>query len=85
MLFDEPTAALDPFSEAKMYQRFNSIIKKKTAIYITHRLPIVKFCDKIIVLNAGEIVEQGAHDQLVNNNGLYAEMYHKQSEPYISH
>lgn len=82
IILDEPTASLDPIAESNMYQRFDSIMESKTAIYISHRLASVKFCDKILVMAEGEITGYGTHEELINNNDLYREMYVKQSAYY---
>lgn len=65
IILDEPTAALDPLSEAEIYSRFNDIVGDKSAIYISHRLSSCRFCDKILVLDKGEIVQCGSHDDVV--------------------
>lgn len=83
VILDEPTASLDPISENQLYQRFNEIIGNKTTIYISHRLASVKFCDRIVVLAGGEIMESGTHNELINNKGVYFEMFTKQAEYYI--
>lgn len=82
VILDEPTAALDPLSEDELYRRFDSIIGSKTAVYITHRLASVKFCDKIAVFEKGRVVEYGTHKELIEKKGLYFEMFEKQSEYY---
>lgn len=82
IILDEPTASLDPIAESNMYQRFDSIMESKTAIYISHRLASVKFCDKVLVMAEGEIAGYGTHEELINNNDLYREMYVKQSAYY---
>ena len=84
MILDEPTSALDPMAEYEIYQRFGSLVKGKTSIYISHRLASVRFADNIIVLDKGCIVEEGKHDELVKANGLYSEMYHMQAEYYTN-
>lgn len=83
VILDEPTASLDPIAENNLYERFNLIIGDKTAIYISHRLASVKFCDKIIVFVNGKVVETGTHDELIKNNGFYKEMFAKQAEYYV--
>ena len=83
VILDEPTASLDPISENQLYQRFNNIIGKKTAIYISHRLACVKFCDNIVVFVDGQIVESGTHNELMALDGVYHEMFSKQAEYYL--
>lgn len=83
IIFDEPTASLDPMAESALYERFNNIIENKTAVYISHRLASVRFCDNVAVFVNGEIVEYGTHEELINQNGVYAEMFNKQSQFYI--
>jgi len=83
MILDEPTAALDPFSEAEIYEKFNQIIEKKTAVYISHRLSSCKFCDTIIVMNKGSIVQQGTHKQLLaDEHGIYYQLWGAQAQYY---
>lgn len=84
IIFDEPTSALDALSEYKIFEALNTITKGKTAIYISHRLSSVIFCDRIIVLNNGEVVEQGDHATLMANKGEYYTLFTKQAEHYIS-
>lgn len=62
IILDEPTAALDPLAEAEIYENFNALIRNKTAIYISHRMSSCKFCDRIVVLGDGRIVEEGNHE-----------------------
>ena len=62
IIMDEPTAALDPIAEQEMYLKYNELTKNRTAIYISHRLSSTKFCDRIILLDHGIIVESGTHD-----------------------
>lgn len=82
IILDEPTAALDPFSEDEIYRRFNELIGDKTAIYISHRMSSCKFCERILVLDQGEIVECGSHAELMKNNGKYAELFNVQQQYY---
>ena len=83
VILDEPTAALDPLAEVRLYERFDSIIKNKTSIYISHRLASVKFCDTIGCFADGELVEHGTHKELMQKNGVYAEMFSKQAHYYV--
>ena len=81
-IMDEPTSALDPIAEYELYQRFDQIIHNNTALYISHRLASAKFCDKVAVFVKGKIVEEGTHDELMCQNGVYYEMFTKQAEHY---
>ena len=83
VILDEPTSALDPVAETQLYGRFNEIIGDKTAVYISHRLASVKFCDSIAVFADGELVERGTHAELLKKNGIYADMFTKQAHYYI--
>ena len=83
IILDEPTAALDPLAEAEVYASFNEIMDGKTAIYISHRLSSCRFADKILVFHEGQIVQQGRHDELVNEkNGKYYELWNAQAKYY---
>lgn len=82
LILDEPTASLDVFSEKQIYEKFYELSKNKTVIFISHRLAISKFVDKIFVFKDGSIVESGNHDELIKNNSTYAEMYFKQVSYY---
>lgn len=82
IVFDEPTAALDPISEHDIYTKFNGIVGTRTAIYISHRLSSCRFCDDITVLDGGRIIERGSHDKLLAAGGAYAELWSAQAEYY---
>lgn len=82
-VLDEPTAALDPMAEYDIYNRFNSLIGGKTAIYISHRLSSCRFCDNIAVFRDGTIVQYGPHDELVREtDGEYHKMWSAQAKYY---
>lgn len=84
VILDEPTSALDPISEFEIYQRFNNFVGDKTAIYISHRLSSCRFCNNILVFDNGRIVQQGSHDELVQNaQGKYYQLWSAQSQYYI--
>ena len=84
IILDEPTASLDPLAEADIYARFNEIVTDKTAVYISHRLSSCRFCDKIVVFDNGEIIQQGDHETLVaDENGKYFELWHAQAQHYV--
>ena len=82
VVLDEPTAALDPIAESKLYQKYSELTKGKGSVYISHRLVSTRFCDRIIMLGNGGIIEKGTHAQLLNNNGEYAKLYGIQSKYY---
>lgn len=82
VVLDEPTAALDALAEYDIYTKFNEMIGEKTAIYISHRLSSTKFCDVIAFFEDGEIKEYGTHEELLNKNGRYSEMFNVQSSYY---
>ncbi|MDR2177555.1 MAG: ABC transporter ATP-binding protein/permease [Treponema sp.] len=82
VVLDEPTAALDPRAEYEIYTRFFEMVHNKTSVFITHRLSSTRFCDRIIVLKNGEIVETGSHDELLARKGYYAELFNMQAQFY---
>lgn len=83
IILDEPTAALDPITEAEIYSKFNDIVGDKTAIYISHRLSSCKFCDEIVVFSQGSIIQKGTHQQLAaDTNGKYYELWQAQAQYY---
>lgn len=83
VILDEPTAALDPKAEYDIYTRFLSLVESKTSIFISHRLSSTKFCDRIIVLRDGEIIEIGSHLELMNKKGYYSMLFDLQAKFYI--
>ena len=82
VIMDEPTSALDPVAEFEIYQRFDQMVEGKTSIYISHRMSSCRFCDNIIVFDEGKIIEQGSHDKLMSNKGLYSELWNAQAQYY---
>ena len=82
LLLDEPTAALDAISENKMYETYSTLLKNKTALFISHRLASTRFCDTILFLENGKIKECGTHDELIALGGSYAHMFEVQSQYY---
>ena len=82
VILDEPTSALDPISEYEIYQHFDSMVQDKTSIYISHRMSSCRFCDKILVFDEGQIVEEGNHEELMSHGALYAELWNAQAQYY---
>lgn len=83
IILDELTAALDPVAEFEIYSRFNEIIGKKTAIYISHRLSSCRFCDDIAVFHEGCLVQRGSHEELsADREGKYYELWQAQAKYY---
>ena len=82
IVLDEPTAAIDPIEETKLYKKFKEMSEGKTAVIVTHRLGSAKIADKIVVLDKGQVVQVGTHDELIAKEGKYKEMYEAQSKWY---
>lgn len=82
-IMDEPTSALDPRSEQEIFENMLKISKGQTSLFISHRLSSTKYADRTIVCDAGKITENGTHDQLIKEDGLYKEMFTTQAELYV--
>ncbi|OKP81484.1 hypothetical protein A3842_11570 [Paenibacillus sp. P3E] len=82
LIYDEATSAMDPESELKAFQSFIELSGKKTAIFVTHRLSMTKYVDKIAVVENGKIVEYGTQKELLDLNKKYASMYRAQLSLY---
>lgn len=82
MILDEPTAALDPISEAAVFSDFHRICEGKTCIFISHRLYSCRICDFILVLHGGKLVQQGTHEELLSCVGEYKELWDAQAGLY---
>jgi len=84
IVLDEPTAAIDPIEEVEMIRQ---LLRKKddsrTTLVISHRLGVTRFCDRILVLDEGRLVENGTHADLLDKNGLYAQMWNTQAAWYV--
>jgi ATP-binding cassette subfamily B protein len=83
LVLDEPTAALDAEAEHAVFQRFRALAEGRTTIVISHRFPTVRMADRILVIEHGQIVEQGTHDQLVAARGRYAHLFELQAQGYM--
>ena len=82
VLLDEPTAALDPLAERQMYERYDELTAGKTSVFISHRLSSTRFCERILDMEGGRVVEQGTHDELMAVGGSYARMFETQARYY---
>ncbi len=82
LILDEPTAALDALAEQELYEKYQELIGKKSAIFISHRLASTRFCDRIILLENGKIKEEGTHEELMKQNGEYHKLFNVQSKYY---
>ena len=74
-VLDEATASIDPFTESQIQEALDLVFAERTAIVIAHRLSTVKAADRILVLRQGRIIEEGNHQQLLDQGGHYAELY----------
>jgi ATP-binding cassette subfamily B protein len=82
LILDEPTAALDARAEYEVFLRFSELTAGRMAVLISHRFSTVRMADRILVLQGGRMVEQGTHEALVTQGGLYAELFHLQAAGY---
>ncbi|MBO4629989.1 MAG: ATP-binding cassette domain-containing protein, partial [Treponema sp.] len=82
LIMDEPSSALDPIAEYELNKAMQTAAKGKTVFYISHRLSTTRDADRIIMLEEGQIIEEGTHKQLLAKNGKYAEMWNAQAGKY---
>ena len=82
VILDEPTAALDPIAEGEMYEKYDELLQGRTGVFISHRLSSTRFCDRIVFLENGRMVEEGTHEELMKNGGAYANMFSVQAQYY---
>lgn len=82
LILDEPTAALDPIAESRLYIKYNELSAGKTSVYISHRLASTRFCDRVIFIDEKTIAEAGIHEELLAACGKYAELFEIQSKYY---
>ena len=83
-IFDEPSSALDPISEYKLFDNILKSSKDKTVLFISHRLSSVQNADWVLMLEHGKVIEEGTHKMLMQKQGVYADMYTKQAENYLA-
>jgi ATP-binding cassette subfamily B protein len=82
IVLDEPTSAIDPIEETRIYKQFQQLAQNKCAIVVTHRLGSAKLAERIVVMDAGEIIDIGTHEELIDRPGKYADMWTAQSQWY---
>lgn len=83
VILDEPASALDPIAEAEIYEKFNSLVEDKTAIYISHRMSSSVFCDKILIIDGGSVADYDTHENLMKKtDSLYYKLFQSQAENY---
>ncbi len=83
VILDEPSSALDPIAEYKMYESMMRITKNRSVVFISHRLSSAVLADRIYLLNGGRVIEEGSHKELMEMNGKYAEMFRLQAKNYL--
>ena len=83
LVLDEATSSLDSISESYIQEAFGELMKGKTTIVIAHRLSTIQKMDRIIVLDQGQIVEEGTHKELLERNGLYADLWSHQTGGFL--
>lgn len=82
VVLDEPTSSLDPLAEADLFRNFRDLLEGRSAILISHRFSTVQMADRIYVLDKGQIIEAGSHEELLKLNGRYAHLFRTQAEHY---
>lgn len=83
VILDEPASALDPLAEAEIYEKFNSLVEDKTAIYISHRMSSSVFCDRILIIDGGTVADFDTHENLMKKqDSLYYKLFMSQAENY---
>ncbi len=83
-VFDEPSSALDPIAEYKLFDNILKVCRQNTLLFISHRLSSVQNADHVFLLENGQVREEGTHRELMKKKGIYADMYQKQAENYLA-
>lgn len=83
MILDEPTSQLDPMAESRIYSEFAEMTEGKTAVFVTHRLASTMITDRILVVGSGRVIQSGSHEELLEQGGLYADMFRAQQQWYV--
>lgn len=78
LILDEATSSVDTRTEMNIQKAMSQLMKGRTSFVIAHRLSTIRDADRILVMNQGDIIEQGTHQQLLDQNGFYADLYHSQ-------
>ncbi|MCQ2770258.1 MAG: ABC transporter ATP-binding protein/permease [Clostridia bacterium] len=84
LILDEPTASLDAIAEQEIYNQFNRLRESKTTVFVSHRLSSATIASKIVVLEYGEVIEEGTHEELMRKRGRYYELFSTQAQKYIT-
>ena len=82
VILDEPTAALDPIAENRLYESYDEMMQNKTTVFISHRLASTRFCNRILLIENGKIQEEGTHEELLSKQGKYYELFETQAKYY---
>ncbi len=82
IILDEPTAALDPVAENRLYESYDEMMKNKTTVFISHRLASTRFCNRILLVEDGQVQEEGTHEELLSQKGKYYELFETQAKYY---
>ncbi len=85
IILDEPTAALDPIAEGRLYETYHDIMRGQTTVFISHRLASTRFCDRILLIENGAVIEEGTHEGLLAHKGRYFELFETQAKYYRAH